>query len=379
MKFIAKTLYGLEDLLAREIAATAAVNIAVRNRAVMFEGNLETLYTVNYTSRIALSVLVEASSFTLEKASDLYDMASRVEWDSIMSVDNTFAVVSVVNSPLFSHTAYPGLVVKDAIADYFRKRVGKRPSVDTSHPGILINLHISNRDATLSFDSSVVPLYKRGYRKAQGPAPLNESLAAGIIMLSGWNGDRNLHDPMCGSGTIPVEAGLIAARIPPGFFREFFGFQNWKNYDQKLFSEIKARYNGQIRAVPVSVSGSDISNQAVKKARDTVAGAGLSGEVRIYREDFLGEDSIRREGLLLFNPPYGKRIDPGDMTSLYSAIGTALKHRHPGAEAWILSGAPEALKSVALRPSARHRLYNGSIECQLNGYFMKEGPFRGTK
>lgn len=379
MKFIAKTLFGLEELLAREIALTSALNITVRNRAVLFDGDLEALYTVNYTSRTALSVLMEAGSFTLQKDTDLYDMASRIEWDLLMSVDDTFAVVSVVNSPLYSHTAYPGLVVKDAVADYFRKRTGKRPSVDTSHPGILINLHISNRDATISIDSSVVPLYKRGYRKMQGMAPLNESLAAGIIMLAGWNGDRNFHDPMCGSGTIPVEAGLIAARIPPGFFREFYGFQNWKNYEPNLFSDIRNKYNSQVRAITVSVSGSDISHQAVKQARDTVARAGLNGEVRIYREDFLAEDSIQRAGLLLFNPPYGKRIEAGDLNNLYSNIGSVLKHRHTGAEVYILSGAPEALKSVALRPSAKHRLYNGSLECQLNGYIMKEGAFRSAK
>jgi len=379
MKFIAKTLFGLEDLLAGEIGRTSATNISVKNRAVLFEGDLESLYTVNYTSRTALAVLMEAASFTMQNPNDLYDKASRIEWDTIMSVDDTFAVVSVVNSPLFTHTAYPGLVVKDAVADYFRKRTGRRPSVDTSHPGILINLHISNRDATFSFDSSVVPLYKRGYRKMQGLAPLNESLAAGLIMLAGWKGDRSLHDPMCGSGTIPVEAGLIAARIPPGFFREFFGFMNWKNYDSELFSKIKNSYNSLIRAISVPVSGSDISNNAVRMARDTVAGAGLNGEVRIYREDFISEIPGKREGLLLFNPPYGKRINPGELNNLYSGIGSTLKHRCPGVEAWIFSGAPEALKSVGLRPSARHKLYNGSIECQYNGYIIKEGTFKGAK
>lgn len=379
MKFIAKTLFGLEELLAGEIASTSARNISVRNRAVLFEGDLETLYSVSYTSRTALSVLMEASSFTMQKASDLYDMASKIEWDSMMSADDTFAVVSVVNSPLFSHTAYPGLVVKDAVADYFRKRSGRRPSVDTSHPGILINLHISNRDATISIDSSVVPLYKRGYRKVHGTAPLNESLAAGIIMLAGWKGDTTFHDPMCGSGTIPVEAGLIAARIPPGHFREFFGFQNWKNYDQALFSAIKTRYDSMIRPIAVSISGSDNTHQAVRQARETVAGAGLNGEVRIYREDFVAEDSRKRDGMLLFNPPYGKRVNPGDLNNLYSRIGSTLKHRHTGVEAWIFSGAPEALKSVALKPSFRYKLYNGSIECQLNGYIIKEGSFYGPK
>ena len=378
MKFIVKTLYGLEELLASEVAESGIDNIVVRNRAVTFEGGLEDLYAANYIYRTALSVLLEITSFKLNKASDLYDNAIKIDWDSIMSVDDTFAVASVANSPFFKHSAFPGLVVKDAVADYFRKRTGRRPDVSTSHPRILINLHISNQEATISVDSSVVPLFKRGYRKMQGTAPLNESLAAGMIMLTGWKGERNFHDPMCGSGTIPVEAGLIAGSIPSGFFREFFGFQNWKNYDPALFESVKKKYNSRIKAIPSMITGSDVSAQAVKMARESVANAGLTGEVRIFREDFSGSDNLRREGLLLFNPPYGKRINPGELDSLYSMIGTVLKHRYPGCEAWIFSGAPEALKSVALKPSKKIKLFNGSIECQLNRYIIQEGAYRGN-
>ncbi len=379
MKLIAKTLFGLEELLAEEIGRCGGTNIRVRNRAVTFEGDYETLYSVNYSSRTSISVLMEMASFSIDKPASLYENALKADWDAIMSAHDTFAVVSVANSPLFKHTAYPGLVVKDAVADYFRKRYGTRPSVDTSHPRILVNLHVNNREATISVDSSLVPLFKRGYRKMQGTAPLNESLAAGMILLTGWRGERDFHDPMCGSGTIPVEAGLIAGGIPPGYFRDFFGFQNWKGYDQGLFMRVKDRFNGMIRPIGAKVSGSDISRHSVNIAREAVANAGLNGEVRIFREDFLGEDTPSRAGLMLFNPPYGKRIDPGELDKFYSRIGSRLKHGHTGSEIWIFSGAPVAMKSLALRPSEKMKLYNGSIECQFNRYIISEGAYKGER
>ncbi|MBM3420041.1 MAG: class I SAM-dependent RNA methyltransferase [Bacteroidetes bacterium] len=379
MRFIAKSLFGLEEVLAREIRDAGGESVQVRNRAVVFEGGTETLYAVNYTSRTAISVLMEIVSFNIERDSDLYDRAVKTDWGSYMSADNTFAVTAVVNSPFYKHTAYPGLVVKDAIADHFRKHTGRRPSVDPSHPGILVNLHISNREVTISLDSSVVPLFKRGYRKNQGTAPLNESLAAGMIMLTGWHGDRSFHDPMCGSGTLPVEAGLIAAGIPPGYFREFFGFHNWKSYDPDLFSTIKQKYNSAIRPVGVLISGSDISMQAVKLARETVANAGLEGDVKIVRDDFTVGGTPRNDGIMILNPPYGKRINAGEVSKLYSTIGTTLKHKCAGVEAWIFSGSDEAIKAVALKPSKRIKLFNGSIECHFNRYFIEAGKFSSGK
>jgi putative N6-adenine-specific DNA methylase len=379
MEFVVKTMYGLEEVLAAELRDLGCNAIAVRNRAVAFEGSLESLYTVNYMSRTALSVLVKVASFKLEKATDLYDRAVATEWSDVMSADDTFAVVSVSNSPFFSHTGYPALVVKDAIADYFRKRAGRRPTVNTAHPGILVNLHISNTDVTLSVDSSVVPLFKRGYRKMQGTAPLNEALAAGIIMLTGWNGDRHFHDPMCGSGTIPIEAGLIASSVPPGYFRDFFGFQNWQNYDKELFGRVKEKYNAKIKPISVMISGSDISMQAVRMARDSVQNAGLAGEVRINHEDFINSPASARNGMILFNPPYGTRIIPDQINTLYSSIGTVLKHKYSGSEAWIFSGSPDAMKAVGLKPSGKTKLFNGSIECILCRYLLKEGPYLGEK
>jgi putative N6-adenine-specific DNA methylase len=227
MKLVAKTLYGLENVLADELKMLGASDIRIVNRAVLFSGTKELLYTVNYCSRTALSVLMVINEFWIGSKEDLYREASKIDWSIYMDSQTTFSVVSVVNSKLFTHTAYPGLIVKDAIADFFRKKTGRRPSVDTSNPGITVNLHISGNHADLSVDSSGISLYKRGYRTGQAIAPLNEVLAAGIIMMSGWNASVSLTDPMCGSGTIPAEAGLIACRIPPGKFRKQFGFTRW--------------------------------------------------------------------------------------------------------------------------------------------------------
>jgi putative N6-adenine-specific DNA methylase len=375
MDFIVKTLYGLENILAGELNELGLQSVTVRNRAVTFEGDLESLYTANYMSRVAISVLLKIATFKLTRAEDLYDQAVNTEWSEVMTPDDTFAVVSVSNSPFFSHTGYPALVIKDAIADYFRKRAGRRPSVNTAHPAILINLHISNNDVTLSVDSSVVPLFKRGYRKMQGPAPLNESLAAGLIMLAGWKGEKDFHDPMCGSGTIPVEAGLIASAVPPGYFRDFFGFQNWRTFDQKLFDKVKEKYNSKIKPIGVRISGSDISMQAVRLARESVQNAGLAGEVKITHEDFINSSAAAHDGLILFNPPYGMRINPAQINTLYSSVGTVLKHKYTGSEAWIFSGSPDALKSVGLKPAAKIKLFNGSIECMFCRYMLREGAY----
>ena len=239
MKFVSKTLYGLEKVLSEELISLGAVNVHVLNRAVLFEGDMGLLYKVNYCARTALSVLMPVADFRIRSKEDLYKAGTKVEWDRYMNPDDTFSIVPVVNSPHFAHTGYPGLLLKDAIADTFRKKTGRRPSVDTNDPGLLINLHISNDQVTISLDSSVVPLFKRGYRQEQALAPLNEVLAAGILLLSGWNATADLLDPMCGSGTFPIEAGLLACKIPPGKFRKFFGFQKWKDFDEDTFQKVK--------------------------------------------------------------------------------------------------------------------------------------------
>jgi putative N6-adenine-specific DNA methylase len=280
---------------------------------------------------------------------------------------------------MFDHTGYPGLVVKDAIADFFRKKNGRRPSVDAKEPKILVNLHISNDLVTISLDSSVVPLYKRGYRKEQTEAPLNEVLAAGILKLSGWDARSDLLDPMCGSGTIPIEAGMIACSIPPGKARNFFGFQNWKNFDQDQFDKVRLQEDSQIGSSPVTITGSDISLSAVKIARSNVIRAGLEGEVKIMPEDFQHLTPRDKKTVLFINPPYGQRLISEDPESLYGLIGTTLKHRFNGCEAWIISSNREAIKSIGLKPSIKYTLFNGALECTLLKYELYEGSHKTSK
>jgi putative N6-adenine-specific DNA methylase len=273
MKFVAKTLYGLEKVLAGELVSMGAAEVEEVNRAVLFKGDKALLYKVNYCARTALSVLMPVADFNIRSKEDLYSAGSKIKWDQYLGCDDTFSIVPVINSPYFTHTGYPALVIKDTIADYFRKKSGRRPSVDSSDPVILINLHISNNNVTVSIDSSVVPLFKRGYRQEQVVAPLNEVLAAGILLLSGWDASSPLLDPMCGSGTIPIEAGLIACKIPPGKLRDFFGFQRWKDFDEELFIKVRDEADSKIVSSPVKISGSDISALAISQARSNAARA----------------------------------------------------------------------------------------------------------
>ncbi len=381
MKFIAKTLYGLEKVLSEELSDLGAGNVEIANRAVSFEGDMALLYKVNYCIRTALSVLMPIADFRIRSKDDLYKAGTKIEWDRYMDADDTFSIVPVINSPHFGHTGYAGLILKDAIADTFRKQTGRRPSVDTENPRLLINLHISNDQVTISLDSSVVPLFKRGYRQEQSVAPLNEVLAAGILLLSGWNAASTFTDPMCGSGTFPIEAALMACKIPPGKFRKFFGFQRWRDFDEDLFQKVMLENNNKIQSSPVKIFGSDISGETLQFAKTNVAKAGLNDAVLLDISDF--KDLRSEEGGLVFmNPPYGQRIQPEEIDSLYSMIGTTLKHNFSGSTAWLISSNKESLKHVGLKPKEKHILFNGALECLLLKYEMYSGtkkPVRSEK
>lgn len=373
MKFVAKTLYGLEKVLAEELAVLGAEEIIPANRAVVFSGDMSLLYKVNYMSRTALSVLMPINEFWIKSADDLYSKCLKIGWENYMDVNSTFAVTSVVQSPLFNHTGYAGLKLKDAVADYFRNVDGKRPSVDPTNPDILINLHISNEKVTVSLDSSLIPLFKRGYRQEQAAAPLNEVLAAGMLLIAGWNAITNLIDPMCGSGTIPIEAGLIACNIPAGKFRSFFGFQKWKGYDKDLFRSVKETADAGIRKSSVKISGSDISESAISQAVKNVKSAGLNDIILLDVSDFKTLNAIENEGVIFINPPYGERLLPDETDTLYSMIGSTLKHNFQGYSAWIISSNKESLKHIGLKPKEKHMLYNGSLECIFNKYELYAG------
>jgi putative N6-adenine-specific DNA methylase len=373
MKLLAKTLYGLEDVLAAELMEMGAGGVTALNRAVAFEGPKSLLYAVNYRSRLALSVLVPVAVFNIKSQKDLYNGAVSVDWDHYLDTGKTYAVTAVVSSGLFTHTGYPALVVKDAIADFFRRLTLTRPSVDPKMPDLLVNVHISNDKVTISLDSTVVPLYKRGYRRGQSEAPLSEVLAAGMIALAGWRAGTPLVDGMCGSGTIVAEAGLIARNIAPGKFRKSFGFMKWKDYDPALFRSVKFEAEKKERPSPVKIFGGDISPEACATAAVNVREAGLADTVTVAEADFLNSPPPADAGTLIINPPYGHRIGTTDMSAFYGAIGTVLKHQYTGYNAWILSGDQSSLKSVALKPYRKFDLLNGDIECRFVGYELYGG------
>jgi putative N6-adenine-specific DNA methylase len=377
MKFIAKTLFGLEKVVAEEIKALGGTGISIANRAVLFSGEMPLLYTVNYMSRTALSVLLEISSFNIKSADDLYSGIMKIGWDRYMDIDDTFSVVPVVNSDIFNHTGFAALKAKDAIADYFRKKGGKRPSVNNSTPDILINLHISHNRVTVSIDSSQEPLFRRGYRSATVAAPLNEVLAAGMLLLSGWKADRDLIDPMCGSGTIAIEAGLIACSVPPGMFRKSFGFERWKDFDGRLFELLREKYDSRIsKSLSCRIRCSDISADAVNSARINISNAGLEDVIAPSELDFRDIKPDAPGGTVFINPPYGERLSQGETNEIYGMIGTTLKHNFPGFSAWLISSNRESLKYIGLKPSAKHILFNGALECLFERFDMYDGSRR---
>lgn len=373
MKLLAKTHYGLEEVLAEELKEMGATGVTVLNRAVSFEGSKLLLYTVNYRSRLALSVLMPVVSFRIAKQKDLYNGSVAVDWDRYLDPGKTFAVTAVVNSEHFPHTGYAGLVVKDAIADFFRRLNLGRPSVDAHDPDLLVNVHISNDRVTISLDSTVVPLYKRGYRQEGWEAPLSEVLAAGMLALSGWKGGTPLTDGMCGSGTIVAEAGLKARNIAPGRFRKSFGFMRWKDYDAALYRSVRFDSEKRERKSPVKIFGSDISPEACAIALRNIKAAGLDDTVEISERNFFVSPPPAGEGTLIINPPYGHRLGTTDMPEFYGRIGTTLKHSYAGYNAWILSGDLIGLKQIALKPFRKYTLLNGDIECRYQGYELYGG------
>jgi putative N6-adenine-specific DNA methylase len=381
MKFTAKTLYGLEKVLAAELTGLGVSGVETGNRAVFFQGDLPLLYASNYMLRTAVTILWQIAEFNIKSADQLYNKAMNIEWDRFMDVDRSFSVVPVVQSPFFNHTGFAALKLKDAVADYFRKKTGRRPSVDTDDPAVMINLHISNDRVTISLDSSHEPLFKRGYRKLPGEAPLNEILAAGMLLLAGWDGSTSLTDPMCGSGTIPIEAALIACKIPPGKFRRFYGFQNWKNYDKELFGSVRSQFDNLIIESPAAeISGSDISGKAIEEAIVNCENAGLTGLISFSQCDIREfSPPPGKGGYIIMNPPYGERISAGDTDELYGTIGNILKHKCHGYTAWLISPNRESMKFIGLKPSARHILFNGALECIYSRYEMYEGSKKQGK
>ena len=372
-KIIAKTFQGLEEVLAKEVTALGADNIEIGNRMVCFTGDQEMLYRANFCLRTAVRVLKPIAEFRASDADEVYEKVKQMPWEDYMDVTQTLLIDSVVFSDEFRHSKFVAYRVKDAIADHFREQCGERPNVSISNPDIRINIHIAERKVTISLDSSGESLHKRGYRTGSVAAPLNEVLAAAIVMMTGWDGDCDLVDPFCGSGTILVEAALIAQNIYPGVFREEFGFERWKDFDEALLEKI---YNddSQEREFMYKIYGYDINRQAVAIAQDNVRSAGVSKIVEVQQQDFYDFTwENERRAIMVTNPPYGERITTDDILDLYATIGSRLKQQFVGNDAWIFSSHDECFEKIGFRPSTKIALYNGSLPCELHRYQVFSG------
>lgn len=373
--YTATTLAGLEEVLARELIEMGADEVQIARRSVYFRGDLKLLYKANYCLRTALRVLVPIDSYKIHSANDLYQRGCNFKWEELFDVKQTFAIQSTVFSDLFNNSMFASLKLKDAIADRFRYKFGERPNVDADDPDVLINLHIGNGVCTISLDSSGESLHKRGYRVGRNEAPINEVLAAGLLRLSEWDRKSELIDPMCGSGTIAIEAAMLANGVFPGEIRRSFGFMNWKNFNAELFKqvEIEAKEN----VAPVKIMASDISRRNIEMAVSNAEAAGVSQFIDFKVADFKLLEPASEKPFLLFNPPYGERI-AGNDTDFYKMIGDRLKQHYSDATVWIIS-TPECLKSIGLRPSRKIPMLNGSLECSFRKYDLYSGSKKESR
>ena len=375
MKFIVKTLEGLENVLADEVKSFGATDIEILKRAVAFKGDMLLLYKCNLLLRTGLKVLVFMKEFTINNENDLYAEVKSIAWEDYFDLNNTFAIDSVVNSTKFRHANFIALKAKDAIVDRFRDKFGSRPNVDAQNPDLKINVHIREDIVTLSLDSSGYSLHMRGYRKAQVDAPLSEVMAAGIVLLSGWDKRSTLIDPMCGSGTILSEAALIAGNLPPQKLTRNFAFKKWKDFDAELWASVchEAEKAATRELIP-TLLGYDKQKTAVQSALTNITEAGLAEFIKIEQEDFFyheGANSVT----LIFNPPYDERLKEDEIIDFYKFIGDKLKLSFQESIAWILSGHIEAIKNLGLRPSRKISMLNGSIASLYCRYDL----YRGSK
>jgi putative N6-adenine-specific DNA methylase len=370
---LVKTFQGLEQVLASELMKLGATeDLQIHRRAVSFTGNLAMLYKANLHCRTAIRVLKPIITFKAGSADEVYELTKKVNWDEILDLKKTFSIDAVIYSDVFKHSKFVSYRVKDAIADYFTEKYEKRPSVSVENPDIFINVHISQTTCTISLDSSGESLHKRGYRVSQNEAPLNEALAAGLIMLTGWDGNCDFVDPMCGSGTLLIEAAMIALNIPPGIYRKEFAFEKWADFDEDLFDGLYNDQSGE-REFKYKIYGSDISPKAIKISESNVKSAALSKYIELKVCSIQQLEAPSDKGIVIINPPYGERITSNDIFTLYSAIGERLKHHFMGYEAWVISSHKECLTQIGLKPSKKIRMLNASLECEYCKYEIFAG------
>ncbi len=374
-RMVAKTFQGLEEVLRDELIALGAENVETGTRMVSFDGDLELMYKANLCCRTALRILKPITKFTANDPDELYDFVRDFNWEDYMTEKSTFSVDSTVNSADFTHSKFVTYRVKDGIADHFRDLCGARPSIRLENADVQLNVHIIDNRVTISLDSSGEPLNKRGYRVEQTEAPINEVLAAGIIMLTGWHGETDFADPMCGSGTFPIEAALIAGNINPGIYRESFAFEKWRDFDSDLFESL---YNDDSaeRDITCRILCGDKDPEAVRIARRNIKAARLEQNISIVCRPMQEWDENETPGgTLITNPPYGERLRPADMETLYRQLGDTLKFHFQGWNAWILGYAEEHFSAINLKPSVKYPILNGSLECSLREYVLFSGKY----
>ncbi len=367
--------FGFEETLAEELNEMGYEQTQIMNRAVRIIGTWKDVYYLNLHVRCAISVLVELDHFFIRSDEDLYKKALRIDWTSFFDVSKTFAVKGAVFSTLFNNTQYPFLLIKDAIVDKFRDEYDERPNVELKTPHVVFDVYIKENEVTISVNSSGLPLFQRGYRSSVGEAPLNEVVAASLIRLSKWDRKTNFMDPFCGSGTILIEAALLATGIPSNIERQHYAFKNLKNFDSEVWDEIYSTAKRVVRELPCSISGSDLSDEMVLKTRRNLRTMSFGRFIETSVKSFEEIQSSDEKCFVLTNPPYGERIQ-AKIPELYESIGNWLKNNMPNTEAWIISSSEEGFKSIGLKPSKKYKLYNGDLECSFRRFDIYEGSKR---
>ena len=371
-KFVAKTYAGMEEILKEELTALGATNCQIGTRAVEFEGDMAMMYRANYFCRYALRILWQVHEFTFRDNKQFYEQIFKFPAERLMDADNTLAFSVTMSSSMFRTPLFAAQLAKDAVCDRFRDKFDQRPSVDKESPDVQFHLHIYNNHAALFLDSSGESLHKRGYRVSTHPAQISEVVAAAMVKLSGWHGECDLIDPMCGSGTILIEAAMQALNIPAGFFREHYGFERWKNFDRRLWQRVTDEADIH-DDVPVNFYGSDISARFLGMAEANVKAARLSDFIRLFRKAMRDTQPKRTPATLIFNPPYGERLDMEEIDEFYKEIGDTLKQNYAGCTAFLISSNIQAIKRIGLHPSQKTTLFNGALECKFLRYDLYAG------
>jgi putative N6-adenine-specific DNA methylase len=379
-KMVAKTLFGFEDILAKELTQLGAMEVEKGVRSVSFVGDKGFMYKANLGLRTAIKILKPIESFRVNIQDDLYKNVKHIKWENYLKPTGSLAVDATVHNSVFTHSQFTALKTKDAIVDRFREINGTRPDVDLRFPELKINVHIDRQVCTISLDTSGESLHKRGYKTATNIAPINEVLAAGLIIMSGWDGQTDFMDPMCGSGTMLAEAAMIACNIPPNLMRKEFAFERWEDWDVDLFEKIEESLLKKTRDFHHKIIGYDKSPSAVVKAKENIKNAHLDEFVHIQHEDFFKTQKAGNDKLhMVFNPPYGERLENLNVEEFYGNIGTTLKHGYPNTNAWLITSNLEALKFVGLRPSRKIKVFNAKLEARLVKYEMYEGSKKAKK